>query len=300
MYLCRWSVHRRLCAVRRRRLDYHACPLSSPAGLRRRHDHARSVSDHGSGCRAKAHGSRDGDSSDAGHDGADPWPGDRRRILEYLHWSGSSSSTSRSEWSPLRWAWRMLPHTDSGHAGRLDALGLVLMSGASSTLVYGLSELGTVGTSLGCSTGRRADRCRRRAGGPLLLARSPCRAACSTSACTPTGSSRPPPSDHVRPRCRPVRRDDPGTLLHQEVRHESVIVTAFLTGPQGIGTLLGRRSQGASATASAADGWRWPACRSGRSPRSRSRSSVPVRRLSISPWCLCSAGSASASRSCRP
>src|SRR5580700_1470943 len=70
-------------------------------------------------------------------------------ILQYFHWSWIFLVNVPIGVVAFALAWRMLPHTDSGHAGRLDALGLVLMSGASSALVYGLSELGTEGTSLG-------------------------------------------------------------------------------------------------------------------------------------------------------
>ncbi len=38
--------------------------------------------------------------------------------------------------------WRIIPHTDAGEAGRLDILGLVLLSVASSSMVYGLSKAG--------------------------------------------------------------------------------------------------------------------------------------------------------------
>ena len=44
--------------------------------------------------------------------------------------------------------WRMLPHTESGKARRLDVLGLALLSTASTAIVYGLAQLGTPNTSL--------------------------------------------------------------------------------------------------------------------------------------------------------
>ena len=37
----------------------------------------------------------------------------------------------------------MLPHTESGEAGRLDVLGLGLLSTGATAVVYGLSQLGT-------------------------------------------------------------------------------------------------------------------------------------------------------------
>src|SRR5271169_4420417 len=69
-------------------------------------------------------------------------------ILENFHWSWIFLVNVPIGVAAFALAWRLLPQTDSGHAGRLDVLGLVLMSGASSALVYGLSELGTAGTSL--------------------------------------------------------------------------------------------------------------------------------------------------------
>ena len=41
----------------------------------------------------------------------------------------------------------MLPHTDSGEAGKLDVLGLGLLPAGSAAIVYGLSELGTGASS---------------------------------------------------------------------------------------------------------------------------------------------------------
>jgi EmrB/QacA subfamily drug resistance transporter len=42
-------------------------------------------------------------------------------------------------------ALRVLPHTDSGEAGRLDLRGLVLMSGGAALVTYGLAEVGSTG-----------------------------------------------------------------------------------------------------------------------------------------------------------
>jgi EmrB/QacA subfamily drug resistance transporter len=43
-------------------------------------------------------------------------------------------------------ALRILPHTSSGEAGRLDFRGLVLMSGGAALVTYGLAEIGTKGS----------------------------------------------------------------------------------------------------------------------------------------------------------
>src|SRR5664280_1596075 len=64
-------------------------------------------------------------------------------ILQNLHWSWIFLVNLPIGAIAFVLAWRMLPHTDSGEAGRLDVLGLALLSSASTTLVYGLSQLGT-------------------------------------------------------------------------------------------------------------------------------------------------------------
>jgi EmrB/QacA subfamily drug resistance transporter len=159
-------------------------------------------------------------------------------ILEYLHWSWIFLVNIPIGVVAFALAWRMLPHTDSGHAGRLDALGLALMSGASSALVYGLSELGTAGTSLDapqvvwpilagvvlavvfCLHALRVER-------PLLDVRLYANRVFGAASLTTFG----------------LGAALFGAMIlvpyyYQQVRHESVIVTGLLTGPQGIGMLL--------------------------------------------------------------
>jgi EmrB/QacA subfamily drug resistance transporter len=159
-------------------------------------------------------------------------------ILEYFHWSWIFLVNVPIGVIAFALAWRMLPHTDSGHAGRLDALGLVLMSGASSALVYGLSELGTAGTSLGapqvvlpivagvvlavlfCLHALRVER-------PLLDVRLYANRVFAAASLTTFG----------------LGAALFGAMIlvpyyYQQVRHESVIVTGLLTGPQGLGMLL--------------------------------------------------------------
>jgi EmrB/QacA subfamily drug resistance transporter len=159
-------------------------------------------------------------------------------ILQYLHWSWIFLVNVPIGAVAFALAWRMLPHTDSGHAGRLDALGLVLMSGASSALVYGLSELGTAGTSLGapqvvwpivagvvlavvfCLHALRVER-------PLLDVRLYANRVFGAASLTTFG----------------LGAALFGAMIlvpyyYQQVRHESVIVTGLLTGPQGLGMLL--------------------------------------------------------------
>jgi EmrB/QacA subfamily drug resistance transporter len=159
-------------------------------------------------------------------------------ILEYLHWSWIFLVNVPIGVVAFALAWRMLPHTDSGHAGRLDALGLLLMSGASSALVYGLSELGTAGTSLDapqvvwpiiagivlavvfCMHALRVER-------PLLDVRLYANRVFGAASLTTFG----------------LGAALFGAMIlvpyyYQQVRHESVIVTGLLTGPQGVGMLL--------------------------------------------------------------
>src|SRR6204780_3741746 len=159
-------------------------------------------------------------------------------ILQYLHWSWIFLVNVPIGVVAFALAWRMLPHTDSGHAGRLDSLGLVLMSGASSALVYGLSELGTAGTSLGapqvvlpivagvvlavlfCLHALRGER-------PLLDVRLYANRVFAAASLTTFG----------------LGAALFGAMIlvpyyYQSVRHESVIVTGLLTGPQGIGMLF--------------------------------------------------------------
>ncbi len=63
-------------------------------------------------------------------------------ILQNLHWSWIFLVNVPIGVLAFIAGWRIIPHTESGEAGRLDVLGLVLLSTASSALVYGLSQLG--------------------------------------------------------------------------------------------------------------------------------------------------------------
>ena len=60
-------------------------------------------------------------------------------ILQNLHWSWIFLVNVPIGMIAFVLGWRMLPHTDSGEAGRLDMLGLALLSTASTAVVYGLS-----------------------------------------------------------------------------------------------------------------------------------------------------------------
>jgi len=168
-------------------------------------------------------------------------------ILQNLHWSWIFLVNVPIGAVALLLASRMLPHTDSGEAGRLDVLGLALLSSASSSLVYGLSELGTnssltapivvgpivagvVLAGVFCWHALRVER-------PLLDVRLYANRVFGAASLTTFG----------------LGAALFGAMIlvpyyYQEVRHESVIVTGLLTGPQGLGMLLvmplsGRLSQ---------------------------------------------------------
>src|SRR5580704_1868775 len=69
-------------------------------------------------------------------------------ILQNLHWSWIFFVNVPVGIVAFVLGWRMVPKTESGEAGRLDVLGLALLSGGCVGVVFGLSELGT-GGSLG-------------------------------------------------------------------------------------------------------------------------------------------------------
>jgi EmrB/QacA subfamily drug resistance transporter len=158
-------------------------------------------------------------------------------ILEYLHWSWIFLVNVPIGVIAFVMGWRLLPQTDSGNAGRLDVFGLVLMSSASSALVYGLSELATnssltapvvilpvvAGVALAgifCWHALRVER-------PLLDIRLYRKRVFGAASLTTFGLGAALFGAMILV-----------PLYYQEVRHESVILTGLLTGPQGLGMLL--------------------------------------------------------------
>jgi len=158
-------------------------------------------------------------------------------ILENLHWSWIFLVNVPIGAIALALAWRMLPKTDSGAAGRLDVLGLGLLSGGSTAVVYGLSELAShpsltaptvlwpiVAGLVLCGVfvwhALRIER-------PLLDIRLYANRVFAAASLTTfaLGASLFGAMVLV-------------PLYYQEVRHESVIVTGMLVGPQGLGMLL--------------------------------------------------------------
>jgi EmrB/QacA subfamily drug resistance transporter len=158
-------------------------------------------------------------------------------ILEKLHWSWIFLVNVPIGAIALVLAWRMLPKTDSGEAGRLDVIGLGLLSGGSSATVYGLSELGSnssltapsvvwpivIGLVLSGVFIWHALRIER----PLLDIRLYANRVFGAASLTTFGLGAALFGAMILV-----------PLYYQEVRHESVIVTGLLTGPQGLGMLL--------------------------------------------------------------
>jgi EmrB/QacA subfamily drug resistance transporter len=133
--------------------------------------------------------------------------------------------------------WRIIPETESGEAGRLDVLGLALLSTSTSAIVYGLSQIATHGSLTDvsivgpCAVGLvlavvfilHALRIER----PLLDVRLYANRVFAAASLTTFGLGAALFGAMILV-----------PLYYQEVRHESVIVTGLLTGPQGLGMLL--------------------------------------------------------------
>jgi EmrB/QacA subfamily drug resistance transporter len=158
-------------------------------------------------------------------------------ILQSFHWSWIFLVNVPIGAIAFVFGWRMLPHTDSGDAGRLDTLGLGLLSSGAVALVYGLSELGSNSSLTAPSVvwptlaglvlvgvfiwhALRIER-------PLLDVRLYANRVFAAASLTTFGLGAALFGAMILV-----------PLYYQEVRHESVILTGLLTGPQGIGMLL--------------------------------------------------------------
>jgi EmrB/QacA subfamily drug resistance transporter len=158
-------------------------------------------------------------------------------ILQHLHWSWIFLVNVPIGVIAFIAGWRMLPQTESGEAGRLDVVGLALLSTASSAMVYGLSQLGThssltappvvmpilAGVALAVAFSWHALRVER----PLLDVRLYANRVFGAASLTTFGLGAALFGAMILV-----------PLYYQEVRHESVIVTGLLVGPQGLGMLL--------------------------------------------------------------
>jgi EmrB/QacA subfamily drug resistance transporter len=158
-------------------------------------------------------------------------------ILESLHWSWIFLVNVPIGVVAFILGWRTIPHTESGAAGRLDVLGLLLLSSASTAVVYGLSQLGSnsdltapgvvapliaglVLTGVFCWHALRVER-------PLLDVRLYKNRVFAAASFTTFG----------------LGAALFGAMIlvpyyYQEVRGESLIATGLLVGPQGIGMLF--------------------------------------------------------------
>ena len=158
-------------------------------------------------------------------------------ILQNLHWSWIFLVNVPIGLIAFIAGWRMLPDTQSGQAGRLDVTGLALLSTASSALVYGLSQLGThssltapavvwpivAGLVLALAFCRHALRVEH----PLLDVRLYANRVFASASLTTFALGAALFGAMILV-----------PLYYQEIRHESVIVTGLLVGPQGLGMLL--------------------------------------------------------------
>ncbi|HEV7943473.1 MAG TPA: DHA2 family efflux MFS transporter permease subunit [Solirubrobacteraceae bacterium] len=158
-------------------------------------------------------------------------------ILQNLHWSWIFFVNVPVGLVAFTLGWRMIPKTESGEAGRLDVLGLALLSGGSVGVVYGLSELGS-GATIGSASvllpaiaglglvllfGLHAPRVPR----PLLDLKLYRSRAFSAASITTFGLGAALFGAMILV-----------PLYYQQVRGESVIVTGLLNGPQGLGALI--------------------------------------------------------------
>jgi EmrB/QacA subfamily drug resistance transporter len=158
-------------------------------------------------------------------------------ILQSLHWSWIFFVNVPIGAVALVLGWRILPHTDSGEAGRLDLIGLALLPIGGALVVFGLSELGS-GAAAGSAT--------------VLV---PCLAGLLLSVlfCVHALRIERPLLD-VRLYANRVFAGASFTtfglgaalfgamilvpLYYQQVRGQNVIDTGLLNGPQGLGALV--------------------------------------------------------------
>jgi len=158
-------------------------------------------------------------------------------ILQSLHWSWIFLVNVPIGVVAFILGWRTIPHTESGEAGRLDVIGLALLSTASTAVVYGLSQLGSnsslttpsflvptlaglVLTGVFCWHALRIER-------PLLDIRLYANRVFAAASFTTFGLGAALFGAMILV-----------PLYYQEVRHESLIATGLLVGPQGLGMLV--------------------------------------------------------------
>jgi EmrB/QacA subfamily drug resistance transporter len=158
-------------------------------------------------------------------------------ILENLHWSWIFFVNVPIGIVAAVLGMRMLPDSDLGEAGKLDVLGLILLVTSMPLVVYGLAEIGTQGSFTAPQVvwpivaglvllawfGWHALRIER----PLLDVRLYANRVFTAASLTTFGLGAALFGAMILV-----------PLYYQEVRHESVIVTGLLVGPQGLGMLV--------------------------------------------------------------
>jgi EmrB/QacA subfamily drug resistance transporter len=157
-------------------------------------------------------------------------------ILQGLHWSWIFFVNVPIGIVAFLLAIRMLPASDLGEPGRLDVLGLALLAVSMPLTVYGLAEIGTlgsftapsvilpilVGLALSAAFAWHALRVER----PLLDVRLYANRVFGAASLTTFGLGAALFGAMILV-----------PLYYQQVRGESVIVTGLLVGPQGLGML---------------------------------------------------------------
>jgi EmrB/QacA subfamily drug resistance transporter len=158
-------------------------------------------------------------------------------ILQSLHWSWIFLVNVPIGLIAFILGWRTIPQTESGEAGRLDTIGLGLLSSGTTAVVYGLSELGTNSSLTApmvvwpilaglvlmlafCWHALRVER-------PLLDIRLYANRVFGAASLTTFGLGASLFGAMILV-----------PLYYQEIRHESVVATGLLVGPQGLGMLL--------------------------------------------------------------
>jgi EmrB/QacA subfamily drug resistance transporter len=158
-------------------------------------------------------------------------------ILQHLHWSWIFFVNVPIGVIAGVLGWRMLPHSDLGEPGKLDWIGLGLLATSMPLIVYGLSEIATkesftaptvvwpivAGLLLTVAFGWHALRAER----PLLDVRLYKNRIFGAASLTTFGLGAALFGAMILV-----------PLYYQQVRHESVVVTGLLVGPQGLGMLL--------------------------------------------------------------
>ncbi len=157
-------------------------------------------------------------------------------ILQGLHWSWIFFVNVPIGVIAVVLASRMLPHSELGHPGRLDTVGLALLATSMPLIVYGLSEIGTqgsftapqvvwpiaIGLLLAAIFMRHALRVER----PLLDIRLYANRIFGAASLTTFGLGAALFGAMILI-----------PLYYQQIRGESVILTGLLVGPQGLGML---------------------------------------------------------------